>query len=233
MAQIPPWWGRIAWFRLLNGAPALKLAALGSPPGSPMITVNVAWRNRPGYAWCDHVSHSWSKAFGWVFAPLHCFHELHRYKISIWIVKERLMKLFFHLCFLPTERKKVHPYSQSLQAYEVWDLWLHHHQVLQAKVLWRLPGWSLLHPPQNHHPAHGVQMPRRAGHEEAHDVHQVLRLPPQLPRGERHLRVHVLQEDDGRHGMSHSRTITQLMTWKQTELHLILQLSIYVSVLFC
>lgn len=75
MAQILPWWERTAWSKLLNGVPAQRPVALGSPPGSPMITVNAALRNRPDCVWCDPVSHSWSRALGWVFVKLHCFHH--------------------------------------------------------------------------------------------------------------------------------------------------------------
>ena len=93
MAPIPPWWGRTAWFRLLNGVLALRLAALGFPPGSPMITANAAWRNRPGCVWCDHASHSWSRASGWVSAPLHSLHELIKHKIGFENSQRMLIKV--------------------------------------------------------------------------------------------------------------------------------------------
>ncbi len=107
--------------------------------------------------------------------------------------------------FVFTEREEVHPHPTCFQTHEVWDFWLHHYQVLQAQVLWSLHGRSLLHPSQNRHLAHGVQVPRRPSHEEADDVHQDLRMPLQLPWGERHLWVHVLQEDGRWHGVRRQR----------------------------
>ena len=100
-----------------------------------------------------------------------------------------------------SERQKVHPDPQNLQAYQVWALWLHQREDIPRQVLRSVHRRAVLHPTQNHHPSRGLQVSWWGGHEEEHDVHQDLCLPLQLPRRQWHLRVTVLQEDVRRHGL--------------------------------
>lgn len=85
MVQILIWWGRTAWFRLLNGVPAPRPVALGYLPGSPMTITSAGLKSKPGCAWWDHASPSWSRASGWVL-------------LQIWLLKNfsKTMSQCFH-----------------------------------------------------------------------------------------------------------------------------------------
>lgn len=63
-------------------------------------------------------------------------------------------------CFVSfIERKEVHPYSSSIQTYEIRGFGLHHNQGLPTQVLRSVHRRPLLHSSQDHNPARRVQVP--------------------------------------------------------------------------